>query len=258
MPRRVSDGERWTRGHWNTSLRVSGGNEGNPYQSHSRREKFKTSLERHVGLGNSESGWVSCPWSLVVANGGSRHPRRWALCIWCEAGDPKESFAHSCQFSKAEEPLPSCVMHISERTHRWDLKHPLFTQTEVSPLLLSRFSCIWVFKTLWTVTCQAPLSFSTNLNLWGQTNMPIEGLRNGAQSVSRVHKNVRKEILLCLNTKGKKKKNWKKIKIYKCLIKCPKKKWNITATSWIFKLRNHRSFWFQVLSFPKDTKIQCK
>ena len=113
-------------------------------------------------------------------------------------------------------------MHISERTHRWDLKHPLFTQTEVSPLLLSRFSFVWVFKTLWTVTCQAPLSFSTNLNLWGQTNMPIEGLRNGAQSVSRVHKNVRKEILLCLNTKGKKKTE-KKIKIYKCLIKCPKK-----------------------------------
>lgn len=74
MPRRVSDGERWTRGHWNTSLRVSGGNEGNPYQSHSRREKSKTSLERHVGLGNSESGWVSCPWSLVVANGGPGTP----------------------------------------------------------------------------------------------------------------------------------------------------------------------------------------
>ena len=52
--------------------------------------------------------------------------------------------------------------------------------------------------------------------------MPIEGFRNGAQSVSRVHKNARKEILLCLNTKGKKKK-LKKIKIYKCLIKCLKK-----------------------------------
>ena len=75
MPRRVSDGERWARGHWNTSLRVSGGNEGNPYQTHARREKSKTSLERHVGLGNSESGWVSRPRSLAVANGGPGTPK---------------------------------------------------------------------------------------------------------------------------------------------------------------------------------------
>ena len=75
MPRRVSDGERWTCGHWNTSLSVSGGNEGNPYQTHTRREKSKTSLERHVGLGNTESGWVSCPRSLAVVNGGVQAPQ---------------------------------------------------------------------------------------------------------------------------------------------------------------------------------------
>ena len=115
MPRRVSDGERWTCGHWNTSLSVSGGNEGNPYQTHTRREKSKTSLERHVGLGNTESGWVSCPRSLAVVNGGVQAPQEvspvhlpWGLRPQEEFGTFHVSFLKQ---SRGASPKP-CHVYI--------------------------------------------------------------------------------------------------------------------------------------------------
>lgn len=181
MPRRVSDGERWTCGHWNTSLSVSGGNEGNPYQTHTRREKSKTRLERHAGLGNTESGWVSCPRSLAVVNGGVQAPQEvspvhlpWGLRPQEEFGTFHVSFLKQ---SRGASPTPCHVYIWKDPQVR--SQTPTFYSDRSFPLLLSRFSCVWVFKTLRAVTCQAPLSFSTNLNLWGQTNMPIEGLRNG-------------------------------------------------------------------------------
>ena len=137
---------------------------------------------------------------------------------------PRRVWHISCQFSTTKQRrLSQAVSRVYLKGLTGETSHThCLTQTEVPPLLLSHFSCVQVFETLWTITCQAPLNFSTHLNLWRQTHMPIEGFRNGAQSVSRVHKNARKEILLCLNTKGKKKTE-KKIKIYKCLIKCLKK-----------------------------------
>lgn len=47
-------------GHWNTSLSVLGEMKETPAK-HIPEEKTKTRLERHAGLGNTESGWVSCP-----------------------------------------------------------------------------------------------------------------------------------------------------------------------------------------------------
>lgn len=84
----------------------------------------------------------------------------------------------------------SRVIHTLEKTHVLDLGYQLstFLRQDIHPEVF------------------------TKCNLWGQGHLAQEGLRNSAQSVSRVCKNARKEILLGLNTKRILKKKKKKSK----------------------------------------------
>ena len=62
-----------------------------------------------------------------------------------------------------EEELNSLLMRVKEESKKAGLKSTL-KKTEIiasSPmcvLMLSCFHCIWVFATLWTIACHAPLS----------------------------------------------------------------------------------------------------
>lgn len=138
MPRRVSDGERWTCGHWNTSLSVSGGNEETPTK-HIPEEKNPRQGERHAGLEHRE-GWVSCPRSLAVVNGGVQAPQEvspvhlpWGLRPQEEFGTFHISFLKQ---SRGASPTPCHVYIWKDPQVR--SQTPTFYSDRSFPLLLSR------------------------------------------------------------------------------------------------------------------------
>ena len=77
------------------------------------------------------------------------------------------SFFH-CWFIRPEKPFGPCLCRVSAKP---------FTNYTQQIYMLSRFSHVWLCATLWTVSCQAPLSmgFSVDKQYWSGFPCPPPG-----------------------------------------------------------------------------------
>lgn len=123
--------------------------------------------------------------SLAVTGPGTTRPRGKLHSSGGRIQTPKDSGTFHVSF------LEHCGRASSKLCRAYIIKHPhVRPQIPTSDVTQTGFF---------------PLSF-TQSSTFGAKPFSHEGLRNSAHFVLKVHKNARKDISLCLNTKGKPKK----------------------------------------------------